>query len=149
MITDSKGNPVYDMYKIEITYNTGDSKTIKVFCEYGTDIPKEIRNNFLFWNLWGDDGLIEKQGREDYIFLGRLEKDDNGNYVGNRFYKMPNGQDAQAAFEERYLGIKNSLGIENGIEPQAGISGKTYAISDIHGMYNLYINTKMRGKYVS
>ena len=53
MITDSKGNPVYDMYKIEITYNTGDSKTIKVFCEYGTDIPKEIRNNFYF-GIYGE-----------------------------------------------------------------------------------------------
>lgn len=46
---------------------------------------------------------------------------------------MPNGQDAQAAFD------KNLLHIKNIVESQAGISGKTYAISDIHGMYNLYI----------
>jgi len=144
VIKGKSDNPIYDMYYLEITYDTGEKETIKLFSEHGTIDMKisdmKIQKYFFVDRLFGENGLIKKQGRKDYIFLGRLEKGENGEYKANRHYLMSNKKEtAQQYFDRCYEKIEEVLEKKNK-QREEKINGKNYVCSDIHGMYGSYID---------
>ncbi len=127
IISNKNDIPIYDMYYVTVTYDNKETKTIKAFTYPDTingTTNHEAINGF-FQRL---PNLMKEQGREDYIFLGRLELA-GSTYIADRFYRLPSGEIAQAKFDIDYLKIKDV------IEP-----GKHYAISDIHGYYGSYLD---------
>ena len=86
--------PIYDMYEIELEYNTGEKEVTKVFCEHDTiedlnEADIRLKNEFFGGRV---KRLKEEQGRNDYIFLGRVMIDDDGRFAFDREYIMPNTQ---------------------------------------------------------
>ena len=139
--------PIYDMYYVTLAYDNKETKTIKAFTYPDTineTINHEVINGF-FQRL---PNLIKKQGRKDYIFLGRLELT-GSTYIADIFYRLPSGEIAQAKFDIDYLKIKDALeSINTKTEdttnyapspshslksPTNSQKGKNYVISDIHG----------------
>lgn len=146
--------PIYDMYYVTLAYDNKETKTIKAFTYPDTineTINHEVINGF-FQRL---PNLIKKQGRKDYIFLGRLELT-GSTYIADRFYRLPSGEIAQAKFDIDYLKIKDALeSINTKTEdttnyapspshslksPANSQKGKNYVISDIHGYYGSYLD---------
>jgi len=138
VINGKNNHPIYDMYYLEITYDTGEKETIKLFSEHGTidteTINKKIQKYFLIDRLFGEKGLIKKQGGKDYIFLGRLEKVADGKYKGNTQYLMPNSKETALQYFDRVYEK-----IEEALENKEKVNQKNYVCSDIHGMYGSYI----------
>lgn len=77
----------YDMYYIKFPMKDGTKKRTRVFCNKDTvpnfksDEFKDLKKNhgkeigkFFVRNLLGPDGLMAKEGRTDYIFLGEEER---------------------------------------------------------------------------
>lgn len=153
IIRTKNAKPIYDMYYVTVTYDNNETKTIKAFTYPDTvndTINHEAIDNF-FQRL---PNLIKEQGREDYIFLGRLELT-GSTYTPDRFYRLPSGETAQARFDIDYLKIKDTLESTNtkrevttndtSLPSHSSKSsannqkGKHYAISDIHGYYGSYL----------
>lgn len=91
-----------EMYIIKFNYNDGTSKFIRVFCEYGTSqmLPDDRSKTEFFVNrLFGSNGLIVKEGRNDYIYLGGVY--DNGRRT-TRFNRTNTGKTMQEAFDEYF-----------------------------------------------
>ena len=148
----------YDMYYIQVALKNGSKRNIRVFTDKN-DIPnfntieydkfKKIYENEL-WNffirrLFGSDGLMAKEKREDFIYLGRFGR--NGAQT-SRFMREANGRTSQENFDadlfklkmqvqtkehELYMGKTNNRQV-----------GKHYAISDAHGMYGSYLDAISR-----
>ncbi len=145
--------PIYDMYEIELEYNTGEKEVTKVFCEHDTiedlnEADIRLKNEFFGGRV---KRLKEEQGRNDYIFLGRVMIDDDGRFAFDREYIMPNTQvSAQRYFDEKaYPALKqvleqersssnNQQQVQNSQANNATV-GKHYAISDVHGMLGSYM----------
>ena len=79
----------YDMYYVEFLMRTGLTKKVRVFCEKGT-FPEfnsnefkrlqqvygsKLLTDFFVKRLIGEQGLMNKEGRDDFIYLGVIEKD--------------------------------------------------------------------------
>lgn len=91
-----------EMYIIKFNYNDGTSKFIRVFCEYGTSqmLPDDRSKTEFFVNrLFGSNGLIVKEGRNDYIYLGGVY--DNGRRT-TRFNRTNTGKTMQEEFDEYF-----------------------------------------------
>ena len=100
IITRKDGRPLYDMYIVTLIHEDNTSSEIKVFTGINTiDINnKQLVENFIIKRLLGDNNLMEKEGRDDYIFLGQLNKDDKSI---NRFYiEQGTNKNAQQYFDE-------------------------------------------------
>lgn len=105
----------YNAYIIKFSYQDGTNKFIRVFCEPGISemLGDDVRKNEFFINrLFGENGLIVKEGRNDYIYLGGLS--DDGRRI-TRFKKSINGKSMQDEFDKffsevimSYLSFKNS-----------------------------------------
>ena len=108
----------YDMYYITIPIKDGEIKKIRLFCEKGT-IPefqsdlfktykknyKEELNYFFIKRLFGKNGLMLKQVRDDYIYLGG-EFLQNDNYIASRHMIQKNGKTGQQNFDDNLFKIK-------------------------------------------
>ena len=92
----------YDMYYIRFQMTNGKVKTVRAFCEKGTfpdfqsndfEQIKQIYgenliSDFFIKRLLGENGLMNKEGRDDYIYLGgNLLKN---NYLANSYMKQQN-----------------------------------------------------------
>lgn len=104
----------YNAYIIKFSYQDGTNKFIRVFCEPGISemIGDDFRKKEFFINrLFGENGLIVKEGRNDYIYLGGLS--DDGRRI-TRFKKSINGKPMQDEFDKFFNEvIKPYLTIEN------------------------------------
>ncbi len=164
----------YDMYYVEFLMRTGQTKKVRVFCEKGT-FPEfdsnefkrlqqvhgsKILADFFVKRLIGEKGLMNKEGRDDFIYLGgELYKD---GYIANRHMIQSNGKTGQQNFDENLSSIKLQVQKDENISQDTTISndkeennsqnsivsndkeGKTYVIADIHGMYGSYIEIMKR-----
>ncbi len=148
----------YDMYYIKFQMKNGSTRTVRVFCEKGTfpgfkseELKKlqqfygqNIISNFFVKRLIGPDGLMAKEGRDDYIYLGG-ELCKNG-VIANRYMKKSNGKTGQQNFDDCLFSLKLQVQAkENTFQNNQNLNsqdreGKTYAIGDIHGMYGSYID---------
>lgn len=145
----------YDMYYVQFLMKTGDIRTIRVFCEketfsrYNTSEPTELEkvcgrkriDDFFVERLIGEQGLMNKEGRNDYIYLGG-EFGKNG-YLANRYIVQENGKTGQQNFDENLSNIKLQVEEKERMFQNTKNSnckdGKTYVIGDIHGMYGSYM----------
>lgn len=150
----------YDMYYVEFLMRTGLTKKVRVFCEKGT-FPEfnsnefkrlqqvygsKLLTDFFVKRLIGEQGLMNKEGRDDFIYLGgELYK--NG-YIANRHMIQSNGKTGQQNFDENLFSIKLQVQAKENNSQNTMISndkdGKTYVIGDIHGMYGSYIEIMKR-----
>lgn len=94
-INKGKGEPLYDMYEIELELESGEKKTIKVFCEPDTIDVKTAKQgviNAFFTRAFNTGTLTSKLKRDDFIFLGRLEEkleeNEEKRIKPNRYYKV-------------------------------------------------------------
>lgn len=91
VINNKNGLPVWDMYELEMQDQFHQIKKINLFTEHnGIDMSRtthEVQKYFFIQRLFGEQGLIAKQGRENFIFLGRLDYQ-NGKYKASRFYPL-------------------------------------------------------------
>ena len=150
----------YDMYYVKFLMKTGLTKKVRVFCEKGTfpefnsDEFKKLQQkygsklfvDFFVKRLLGEQGLMNKEGRDDFIYLGGdLYK--NG-YIANRHMIQSNGKTGQQNFDENLFSIKLQVQAKENNSQNTMSSnekdGKTYVISDIHGMYGSYIEVMKR-----
>lgn len=145
----------YDMYYIKFQMRTGSTKIVKAFCEKGTfpdfhseefkkiqqDYGKNITYDFFVKRLIGQNGLMYKEGRDNYIYLGgELLK--NG-YIANRHMVQPNGKTGQQNFDDSLFSLKLQVKAKENVSQNNNSiddKGKTYVISDVHGMYGSYID---------
>lgn len=150
----------YDMYYIKFQMRDGKTKTVRTFCEKGTfpEFQSEefqklqriygtnITVDFFVKRLIGQNGLMAKEGREDYIYLGG-ELFKNG-YIATRHMIQSNGKTGQQNFDENLFSIKLQVQAKESNSQNTMISnkknGKTYVIGDIHGMYGSYIEIMKR-----
>lgn len=99
-INRAKNEPLYDMYEIEYLTSTGKTKTIKVFCEPGAIDPQKTHESLLneyIGRIFNSRGLMQQQQRDDYIFLGRIEKANDGRSRFNHDYSVQiNGRNMTA-----------------------------------------------------
>ena len=152
----------YDMYYINFQMKDGRTKTVKVFCEKDTfpDFQGEefkklqrvygvnITGDFFVKRLIGPNGLMAKEKREDYIYLGG-ELGKNG-YIANRYIIQSNGKTGQQNFDDNLFRLKlqveakekNSQNAQNFTNNYN--QGKTYVTGDIHGMYGSYMEIMKR-----
>lgn len=150
----------YDMYYVEFLMRAGFTKKVRVFCEKGTfpefntsEFKKlqqvygsKLLTDFFVKRLIGEQGLMNKEGRDDFIYLGgELYK--NG-YIANRHMIQSNGKTGQQNFDENLFKIKLQVQVKENDSQNTIISndkdGKTYVIGDIHGMYGSYIEIMKR-----
>lgn len=98
-----RGQSLYDMYIVTLTFQDKTQKKIKVFTDINSiDInDKQLAKEFVIDRLLGENGLIKKEGRDDYIFLGKLSENVKGQQIPNRYYKMSGtNKNAQQFFDE-------------------------------------------------
>ncbi|MCI8309669.1 MAG: hypothetical protein HFJ45_05700 [Clostridia bacterium] len=149
----------YDMYYIRFQMTNGKVKTVRAFCEKGTfpdfqsndfEQIKQIYgenliSDFFIKRLLGENGLMNKEGRDDYIYLGgNLLKN---NYLANRYMIQQNGKTGQQNFDDNLFSLKLQIQAKENIPKNnkqisnsKDSKGKTYVIGDIHGMYGSYVD---------
>ena len=155
----------YDMYIIKFLQKNGTPKNIRVFCEKGTFPKFDSREYREFVQEHGEEkikeffgrgldknGLMAEQRRDDFIYLGG-EFDKNG-IVGNCNMMQPNGNTGLRNFNAnlfslklnvRFQEISNSSG-QAVTRKNARNKGKHYVMSDIHGMYDVYMEAMKKFK---
>lgn len=153
----------YDMYYITIPMKDGTIRKARLFCEKGTfpslksDSFKKYKENyreeliyFFIQRLFGSNGLMSKQKRDDYIYLGG-EFLQNDGYIASRCMIQENGKTGQENFDNNLFKIKMQVEAKEEQKndqdqrlPEP--SGKHYVISDIHGMYGSYVQVMKKLK---
>ena len=96
---------LFDMYIIKFNYADGTSKFIRVFCDGGTSqmlANDRQKNEFFINRLFGANGLMVKEGRNDYIYLGGVY--DNGRRT-TRFNKSNSGKTMQEEFDNYFKNV--------------------------------------------
>ena len=122
-IYNLKKQPIWDMYDLKITYYNGFEKHLKLFSEHDSidnNIPDNIKKWFFIDRLYGPNGLIIKEDRDDYLFLGKLYKTDKG-YEASRIYHSfycENGKNAQTTFDEHYESIMTTVNMQEEAKKQ-------------------------------
>lgn len=150
----------YDMYYVCFQMRNGKQKIVKTFCEKGAfpEVGSEeykrkqgfyvanIVDAFFVKRLLGSNGLMAKEGRNDYIYLGGEAFEKGG--LANRNMIQANGKTGQANFDMNLQKLKSQVEAQVGQENRASESehnrqpsktGKTYVVGDIHGMYGSYM----------
>lgn len=144
----------YDMCYIKLKLKDNTERVVRVFCDKDTfpDFDSEEFKKmekmwlgyskrlsmFLGGRLFGADGLMNEQGRDDYIYLGGYF---NRKMEDDRYeYDKAQGKTKQQIFDENLFRIKMQVAAkEQPVEEKRETEkGKHYAISDIHGMYGSY-----------
>ena len=117
-ISDSDTYELYlELYIIRLHYKDGSYRDIRAFCEPGIsqNLTKEEQEDFFFKSLFGANGLIAKDSRNDYLYLGGLNKSANKDkYPTSRYNKAEDGQSINDKFV-KYLNntISNKLTLSN------------------------------------
>ena len=169
----------YDMYYVKFKMKDGTSKVVRVFCDKGS-IPEPYTKKHKEQEAWyeafdsnlteailmglvGQNGLMNEQGRNDYIYIG-----DFRGGLNNMHYPIYDGKTRTKLnlFEDNLFRTQLQVqAIEgqqarrrtNGVETREQLrysptvttqksnrKGKHYAISDVHGMYGSYIEAMKR-----
>lgn len=102
----SIGEIIFDFYVIRLKYQDGTYKDMRVYCEYETSkklANEQEKNYFFIKRLFGKNGLIIKEKRNDYIFLGGINKDQSSGARYSRYNIGANGKTMQRIFSELFL----------------------------------------------
>lgn len=145
-----KSNPpcVYDVYDLELIISDGTKEHITLYADAPIDgktvdpfKDEELKFWFFCERLFGKNGLFEKQGRDDNIYLGTLYKNNKGEYRATRVYFIDDKYTitAQNHFEKFLSKMKASKEKTQVFDVPDKTTGLNYAISDIHGMYGSYL----------
>ena len=97
------GNEVVQLYIIRLKYNDGSYKDVRAYCDFGTSanlVDEKEKEIFFVSRLFGENGLIAKERRNDYIYLGGLNKDVNSRNRFSRFNPAGNGKSMQQSVDE-------------------------------------------------
>lgn len=163
----------YDMYYVNFKMKDGTSKTVRVFCDKGS-IPEPYTKKHKEQEAWyeafdsnltevigmqlvGRDGLMNQQGRDDYIYRGNFSCGWNDIYYpiydGKTRTKLDLFEDNlfRTQLQVQAIECQQASRRSNGVEtreytryssttPAQKLNGKGkhYAISDVHGMYGSY-----------
>lgn len=107
----------FDFYIIRLVYADGTCKDIRAYCEAGTSdklVDDKEKELFFIKRLFGKDGLIIKEQRNDYIFLGGINSDRSNTFKYSRFNKSNNGKTMQQLIDDRvYKKILPKLSFKN------------------------------------
>ena len=160
----------YDMVLVKFTLNNGRERIVRVFCDKGT--VKYLENDsskrwepivldtdsrehgdvkrFLAEDLIDEDGLMNEQGRDDYIYLGECFSRNgmiNWNQDENFSGKLLDFERKLPHLRKTIEGksFKSGLKVQqiNSTNPERKM-GKSFAIADIHGMYGSYMEVIKR-----
>lgn len=129
VINNKDGNPIWDMYTLEMTWVSGLVQKVRLVTEHNginlKDTSKEEQKFFFIERLFGENGLFKKQDRRDFIFLGRLDYVD-GKYKPERFYKPPysGSLSAQEYFDANYHVLEEELNQQDNLEKEKERIGK-------------------------
>lgn len=143
----TKKNPpcTYDVYDLELIISDGTKDHITLYADVpiqGQTIdPREDERCeawFFCERLFGKNGLIKKQGRDDNIYLGTLYKNNRGEYRATRGYFIAENYTAQQHFDVFLSKMKNQKEETQVFDIPPKPVGLNYAISDMHGMYGSY-----------
>ncbi len=97
------GNECVQLYIIRLKYNDGSYKDVRAYCDFETSsklIDEKEKEIFFVSRLFGKNGLIVKEKRNDYIYLGGLTKDVNSKNRFSRYNPAGNGKTMQQAVDE-------------------------------------------------
>lgn len=105
----------YDMYTVGVIYADGRQRKVRVFSAPGALDEKNPRQvDALIYSQLED--LMEKQGRRNYLFAGKL-KELGGNYYPTTTYRTKSGRPANEEFEENlddlYQAVTEEQSINN------------------------------------
>ena len=97
------GNEFVQLYIIRLKYIDGSYKDVRAYCDFGTSanlVDEKEKEIFFVSRLFGKDGLIVKEKRNDYIYLGGLTKDVNSKNRFSRYNPAGNGKTMQQSVDE-------------------------------------------------
>ena len=141
-----------DFYIIGLYYSDGTYKEIRVYCEHDTSSKlgdEKEKEKFFIKRLFGKDGLIIKERRNDYIYLGGIAKDKKEGYSYSRYNIFKNGKTYQEAFDESIMrDIKSSLSFKNISEEWDLINIDYYYHTGAEDMQDIFKNG-MRSRFGS
>lgn len=146
----------YEMYYVKFKLYNGQNKVVRAFIDKGTfsqnsniqELKKcksEYRQflmDFFVNRMFGPDGYMHDDGRSDMIYLGTITFSKHDKAVVDRNHKRPNGKVAHEEFESLLFMLKMQVVTKealNKIKRFPEKEGKSYVISDIHGMYGSYM----------
>ncbi len=93
------------LYIIRLFYKDGTYKDLRAYCEDETSdalVDENEKEYFFVKRLFGRDGLIVKEQRNDFIYLGGIDKERNSKTKYSRFNKCSNGKTYQQLIDERF-----------------------------------------------
>ncbi len=92
-----------DFYIIRLFYPNDTYKDIRAYCEHETSsqLTNDEKKLFFIKRLFGQNGLIVKERRNDYIFLGGINRAPNAKERFSRFNISSNGKTMQEIANER------------------------------------------------
>lgn len=99
------GDIPLDFYIIRLNYKDGSYRDVRAYCEAETSSKlTDEREKELFFvkRLFGRDGLIIKERRNDYIYLGGINEEDREHRF-SRFRRLNNGKTMQEVIDERVM----------------------------------------------
>ena len=107
----------FDFYILRLRYKDGSFRDLRAYCECDTsgklndDNEREL---FFVRRLFGKDGLIIKEQRNDYIYLGGLNNEQNSEYRFSRYNRASDGKTMQRAVDEMVINdLLPQLSFEN------------------------------------
>ena len=140
----------YDMYYVYFKMKDETIRTIRVFSDkgkapniQGERVNIEDVSMFFGERLLGREGLMAKEGRDDYIYLGSYYPEYTSNSIADRSIVQEDGKTGQENFDRKLFRIKTRVEAHERTKQlqskKTNINnGKHYVISDIHGMYGSY-----------
>ncbi|MBP3707452.1 MAG: metallophosphoesterase [Clostridia bacterium] len=146
----------YEMYYVRYKLNNGQDKVVRAFIDKGTFSEnsniqelkkckseyKQFLMDFFVRRLFGPNGYMHDDGRSDMIYLGTITISRRDKAIVDRNHKRPNGKDAHEEFENSLFKLKMQVATKeamNKLKKSKEKDGKSYVISDIHGMYGSYM----------
>lgn len=147
----------YEMYYIRFKLNNGRNKVVRAFVDKGTFSKNpDIQN--LKWNkseyrlflrdffvskLFGTNGYMHEDGRADMIYFGTITMSAHNRALINRKHINANGKSAYEEFENSLAMLKMQVAQKEVFKKMKRCrqeEGKSYVVSDIHGMYGSYMD---------
>lgn len=147
----------YEMYYVRYKLHNGQDMVVRAFFDKGTFSQnsniqelkkckseyKQFLIDFFVNRMFGPNGYMHDDGRSDMIYLGTITISRRDKAVVDRNHRRPNGKNAHEEFENSLFMLKMQVATKetmSKLKKSPEKEGKSYAISDIHGMYGSYMD---------
>ena len=145
------GDITVDFYIIRLNYKDGSYRDIRAYCEAETSsklVDEREKELFFVKRLFGKDGLIIKEQRNDYIYLGGINEEDREHRF-SRFRRLDDGKTMQQTIDERVMQkVLPKLSFENMGEDWDLLNMEYYFHTGNEDMSDVFTNG-MRNRYGS